>query len=416
MQAPNIRHLRVFREVAHCRSVSMAAEREHLSQPAVTQAIGGLEEDLGIALFERRSDGMHTTEIGELYLNRAETALTYLKTGAEEASRLGHRQRGRGFSDFHRLLTVAQLRALTAMSRANNFTIAARNIGLSQPSIHRAARNLEKLCGMTLFVSAPEGISLTSAAQALAQYANLAFAELQQGHDEIQAFLGRDSSRIMVGSLPLPRTYILPKAIDSMVKATKSVQITVIDGPYGELLSRLRNGDIDLIVGALRDPVPINDVEQTAFFDDPLAIVGAKDHPLAGRDNLTLEDTLSYPWIAPPRTTPAGAYLFDTLKIGDMEQTPVRVVTSSLVLVRELLMSGDYLTIISLHQIRHERDYGLLVPLSVPLKNSARPIGITVRQGWRPTPAQAKFIEFMRISSESAHLYDSGTNPYSQIQ
>lgn len=416
MQMPNIRHLRVFCEVARCHSVSMAAEREHLSQPAVTQAISGLEKDLGVTLFERRADGMHATSIGEIYFNRAETALAFLKTGAEEAVRLGHRQRGRGFSGFHRLLTVAQLRALTAMSRARNFTIAAHNIGLSQPSIHRAARNLEKLCGMSLFVSAPEGITLTSAAQTLAQHANLAFAELQQGYDEVQVFLGQDSSRIVVGSLPLPRTYILPRAIDAMIKSTQAVQIRVVDGPYDELLNRLRNGDIDLLIGALRDPVPINDVEQIALFNDPLAIVVGKNHPLAGQENLTIEETLSYPWVAPLRTTPAGAYLFDTLKIGDMEQTPVRVVTSSLVLVRELLMSGDYITIISLHQIRHEREFDLLVPLAVRLENSERDIGITVRRGWRPTPAQAKFIEFIKKSSNSAHLYDEEARRYSKNQ
>lgn len=416
MHIPNIRHLRVFREVAHCGSVSLAAEREHLSQPAVTQAIAGLEEDFGISLFERRSDGMHVTPIGAVYLRRAEKALQYLKTGADEALRLGQRQKGRGFAGFHRMLTVAQLRALTAMSRANNFTIAARNIGISQPSIHRAARNLEKLCGMTLFASAPEGIMLTQAALALAQHANLTFAELKQGHDEIQDYLGRDSSRIVVGSLPLPRTYILPRAIDDMVKATDAVQIQVVDGPYGELLGRLRNGEIDFLIGALRDPVPINDVEQIALFDDPLAIVAGKNHPLAKRKKVTLEETLAYPWVAPPKPTPAGSYLFDFLKIGEMEETPVRVVTSSLVLIRELLTSGDYITIISLHQIRHERDYDLLVPLPVDLESSERAIGITVRRGWRATPAQAKFIDFIKKSSEIGHLYDMQNSGYSKNQ
>ncbi len=414
MHIPNIRHLRVFREVAHCGSVSLAAEREHLSQPAVTQAIAGLESDFGVSLFERRSDGMHVTVIGAAYLSRAEKALQFLKTGAEEALRLGQRQKGRGFQGFHRMLTVAQLRALTAMSQANNFTIAARNIGISQPSIHRAARNLEKLCGMTLFASAPEGITLTQSALALAQHANLAFAELKQGHDEIQDYLGRDSSRILVGSTPLPRTYILPRAIDAMVKETDAVQVQVNDGPYGELLGRLRNGELDFLIGALRDPLPINDVEQIPLFNDPLAIVVGKDHPLAGKEKVTVEETLAYPWVAPPKPTPAGSYLFDVLKIGELEETPVRVVTSSLVLIRELLTSGDYITIISLHQIRHERDYDLLVPLPVELENSERAIGLTVRRGWRATPAQAKFIDFIKKSSEIGHLYDMEQSGYSK--
>jgi LysR family transcriptional regulator, regulator for genes of the gallate degradation pathway len=79
-------------------------------------------------------------------------------------------------------------------------------------------------------------------------------------------------------------------------------------------------------------------------------------------------------------------------------------------------MSGDYITIISLHQIRHEREYGLLVPLPVNLKNSERAIGITTRRGWRPTPAQAKFIEFIEKASKSAHLYDEAERNYSKNQ
>ena len=100
---PNIRHLRVFREVAHCRSVSMAAERAHLSQPAVTQAVAKLEADLAVPLFERRRDGMFVSEIGRKVLARVERALDHLQAGAREAARLGGRQKGRGFSDFDRL-------------------------------------------------------------------------------------------------------------------------------------------------------------------------------------------------------------------------------------------------------------------------------------------------------------------------
>ncbi|HEY5790214.1 MAG TPA: LysR family transcriptional regulator, partial [Gammaproteobacteria bacterium] len=44
---PNLRHLRVVREVAACRSISQAAKRVHLSQPAITQAVAKLEEGLG---------------------------------------------------------------------------------------------------------------------------------------------------------------------------------------------------------------------------------------------------------------------------------------------------------------------------------------------------------------------------------
>lgn len=398
----NIRHLRVFREVVRCKSVSLAAEQVHLSQPAVTQAISKLATDLGITLFERRSDGMYITEIGAVFAYRVDKALNHLQVGAREAVRLGQRHGARGFHQFDRLVTSAQLRALIATADASNFSMAARKIGISQPSLHRAARNLEQLSGLRLFNTAQEGVSLTLAAQEFSRRAKLAFAELKQGLDQVGAYLGRDSTHIVIGSLPLARTHILPNAIAKMIAGPNSVQIRVVDGPYEELLHRLRQGDFDCIIGALRLPPPVDDIVQETLFEDPLSIVVGNKHPLLERKNLTLEDTLEFPWVAPPKRTPAGTYLYEFLKIGELAQTPVRVVSSSHVLLRGLLTSGPFVTIISQRQARHEIEEGLLVPLPIELPNSARPIGLAFREDWRPTPTQSQFVKLLREAAITA--------------
>lgn len=399
----NIRHLRVFSQVAKCRSVSAAAEREHLSQPAVTQAIGKLARDMGIRLFERRSDGMYVTDVGRDFLLRVDRALAHLQIGAQEAVRLGHRQGNRGFPEFDRLLTSAQLRALVATADARNFSMAARQIGISQPSLHRAARNLEQLSGLTLFKSAPEGISLTIAAQELARRVKLAFAELQQGVDEISTYLGRDSTHIVIGALPLARTSILPTAAAGMIAQRDGVQIRVLDGPYEQLLGMLRQGDLDFVIGALRYPPPAEDIRQEPLFDDPLSLVVGAGHPLLELSHPTIADTLAYPWIASPKTTPAGSYLFEKLGIGAMEKTPVRAVSSSLVFLRGMLTSGPFVSIISTHQARYEIASGLFVALPIDLPGSSRSIGLTFRADWHPTPTQELCVEFVRKAARMEH-------------
>ncbi len=399
---PNIRHLRVFREVAELHSVSAAAEREFLSQPAVTQAIGKLEADFGVSLLDRRSDGLFTTEIGELFLRRVGPALEHLRVGAREATRQSLGKGGRGFPNFDRLVTAAQLRALVAVVDAASFSMAARSVGISQPSIHRATRNLERLSGLRLFEATHEGISPTPAAQVLAQHVKLALSEIRQGFDEINEFLGDRSGVITIGTLPLARTFILPTAIDATVKATRRVQIRVVDGPYNELLRGLRYGDLDCIIGALRTPQPADDIVQEPLFNAPLVIVAGRHHPLAKQRNVSLGETLSYPWVAPPRTTPAGMYLFNTLAVQDLEESPVRVVSSSLVLIRGLLQAGNYLTIITPQQVRHEFAEGILVPIDIDLAEATRPIGLTYRRDWRPTRTQTLFMDELRSASRIA--------------
>lgn len=391
---PNFRHLRVFREVARNRSISLAATQVHLSQPAITQAIAKLEDQLGVLLFERRSDGMIPTAAGVLFFDRVDRALNLVRNGAREAVRLASRKKVKGFADFDRLLTTAQLRALVAVSKAENFSLAARAVGISQPSVHRAARDLERLSGVSLFVQSSQGIDLTPSADALAQSVRLSFSELEQGFTEIDEMLGVDSGRIVVGTLPLPRTFVLPAAVSSLLAERPDVRICVIDGPYDDLLHDLRHGEIDILVGALRDPVPIDDVVQEALFSDPLAIIGREGHPLGRRRRIDLDDLAGYPWVLPRQGTPTRdsfEQMFDGRTAPDCS-----VETSSLVLIRGLLLGSDRLTMISAHQIRHEEETGVLAPLRFDLSSTSRPIGITLRRDWRPTASQQRFLERLR--------------------
>lgn len=400
MDLPNLRHLRAFAEVARLKGISAAADSVHLSQPAITQAIRKLEAGLGAPLFDRRTTGMFLTPLGALFTARAERALDELERGAAQANRLAartaHPGPHKGFAQFDRLVTLSQIKALIALVAAQNFTIAARNVGISQPTLHRAARDLERLSGLTLFVQSSRGVTPTPAAEALARHARLALAELNQGLEEAAEHLGHDSGAIVIGTMPLARTSILPAAIDRLVRERPGVQIQAIDGPYRDLLHGLRHGEIDMLIGALRDPPPADDIEQEPVLNDTLAVIAGAGHPLAGKRDIQVADLMPYPFIAPPKTTPGGQYLYNMLRIGELPQTPVRLVTSSNVLVRGLLLLGDYVTVLSLHQVRHEREQGLVVPLDIAMPASERPIGLTMRKGWRPTPAQRRFLDLVR--------------------
>ncbi len=394
---PNVRHLLAVQEVAAQHRINLAASAVHLSQPAVTQAVAKLEAALSARLFDRRPEGMFPTEVGEIFLRRVDRALELLKEGERQARRKAPRPGPAGRRDFHRLTTAVQLRALTAVAQTGNFSHAAQHLGVSQPAVHRAARDLERLSGLAFFDPVRRGVLLTPSAEAFAHNVRLARAEIRQGYYEVGEYLGRDSTRIAIGAMPLSRTAILPAAIDKLLsESAGQLQLQCVDGPYGTLLRDLRFGELDVLIGALRDPAPADDVVQEPLFEDTLSVVAARTHPLAGRTGLTLQDTLAYPWIAPPLPTPTGTYLYESLKIPQLPDTPVRVVANSLVLVRGMMMRGDYVTIMSDKQIEVEQQYGILAPLAIELKDSARPIGLTYRANWRPTPTQARFLDMIR--------------------
>lgn len=398
---PNIRHLRAFSEVARYESISLAADKIHLSQPAITQALAKLEENLGVKLFDRRSDGMELTKEGAIFLQRVLRTLKLIKNGARDAVRLGSKKGNRGFAQFDQLLTLPQLRALVAVSKAGNFSLAARIAGVSQPTIHRAARDLECLSGISLFVKNSKGIELTPAAEALTQSIKLGLAELEQGFAEIDELLGVDSGNIVIGAMPLPRTYVLPTAINALLNKHPETHLKVVDGPYNDLLHGLRHGEIDLLIGALRDPVPIDDIVQEELFSDPLSIVGRAGHPLSQKSTILIDDLSAFSWAVPRQGTPTRK-AFNSLFQG--REVPSRLVeSSSLVLVRGLLLESDHLTLLSTHQIRLEKQLGLLTPLAFDLSSTSRPIGITTRKDWRPTATQRLLLNHLRQASKQVH-------------
>lgn len=387
--------MHVFLETAKSGSISVAAKKCHLSQPAATQAIKQLEARFKTPLFIRRRNDITLSPSGTLFSVRAKQALRHLKDGAESALRASEGKK-RTSATFEHSVTPAQLRSLIAIASVGSFSVAARLLGLSQPTVHRTARSLETVAGVQFFVARPSGVRLTPAAEAFVLGAKLAQSELQQAAEEISLEQGQESGRFVLGSLPLARTLIVPKAIHAMVSAVDGFQVRVVEGRYSELLRSVREGDVDCLIGALRNPTPADDILQEYLFSDALSIVAHPSHPLAGKSDLTLEDTLAYPWIAPPQETPAGQYLFDTLCIQDRPETPVRAVSSSMAILRGVLAEGPYVSVVSRHQIKVEEDLGLITALDVGLQGHLRKIGLTYRVGWRPTKTQAQFIGFLR--------------------
>ncbi|WP_193173851.1 LysR family transcriptional regulator [Nisaea nitritireducens] len=402
----NFRHLRAFCEVAVLGSISGAAHRVHLSQPAVTQAIAKLEGQVGVALFERTTEGLLLTEPGELFHLRAESAIQHIEEGTRPTARRGQKQIGGSAGGFERRITAAQLRALLAVAKTGSFSRAARLIGMSQSALYRMARSLEKDAGIALFDVVSRGVVLTRAADRLARHAALAFEELEQALEDIAAWSGRDTARVRIGTLPLARTYLLPHAINAFLDERPDAYLSVVDGPYDTLVDALRYGEIDMLIGALRAPEAVADIEQQALFEDRLALVARPDHPLAARTEITLEDLSNFSWIVPRPGAPTRSN-FEGMFEDRPELRPTHVVeASSLILIRGILTESDAVALISAHQIRHEESLNILARLNFRVPSAPRQIGLSLRRNWRPTLSQQRMIDLLfKAGAEVAAHY-----------
>ena len=382
----NLRHLRAVAAIRRCGSVSRAAGQVALSQPAVTQGVAKLEAQLGLRLFERGPSGMTPTLEGDRLSDRIEAAAGAM-IAAFDAIRGGSRG---GFRGTENLVTMSQVRALLALAAAGSFVDAAQASKLSQPSLHRAVRDVERLSGVPLVERRGRGVRLTQAGQRLARGFSLAIAEVQAALDELAP---ADTGRIRIGAMPLARARLLPLAIARFHAERPGARIEIEEGPHAELIERLRDGRLDFLIGALRDPSPAPDVAQKPLFDDRLVIVAGRGHKLAGAGAPSLEQLSAYPWVV---ARPGAPLLRVWRALFEDEGVPVPdapVTCGSVMLIRGLLATSDFLTLLSPHQIGGQGD---LVAIGDPIEKTRRPIGLTTRTDWRPAPAQLHFITLLR--------------------
>lgn len=376
----NLRHLRAAVAIGRSGSISAAAQGIHISQPAITQGIAKLEAQLGQPLFERRTDGMIPTEAGKLFFPRIEAALAQIASPR---------------------VTMTQLRALVAVARAGSYSEASAMTGLAQPSLHRAVGDLTVALKRKLVERRGKGVALTEQGRRTARRFRLARAELEAGLSELTALLGRETGQITVGAMPLSRARILPAAVAAFHRSHPDIKINIVEGAFHELIEPLRDGDIDLMIGALRDASPGPDIRQQPLFEDRPVVIGRKDHPAANHE-ASLETLAQFPWIIPAAGTPlrdGWRHMFEARSIP-LPEVPIEC--GSVITIRQILIESDFLTLLSPDQVAVELEAGWLAKIAEIPKGFIRNIGMTTRADWRPTAMQASFVALLEPLSKSA--------------
>jgi LysR family transcriptional regulator of gallate degradation len=379
--ALNIRHLRAVAAVVETGSISAAARVVNLTQPAITQGIAKLERQIGLPLFERRPGGMSPTAAANLLAPRVTAAIRLMDS---------------------RHATAAQISAFLALARRGSYAGAAAETGLSEPSLHRAVGDLSLAIGHILVERRGKGVALTAKGAVVARRFRLGEAELRSAMSELAQLEGREVGRITVGAMPLSRARLLPAAVAAFHALHGEVSVGIIEGSHAELIGPLRDGEIDMMVGALRSSITDEGLVQTPLFEDRPVILARAGHPLAGpAEPMTSERMLAYPWITPAPGTPLRSQWQAMFEAAGAVAPRVPIECGSVIMIRQMLLQSDFLTLLSPDQVAVELDAGWLVKVADAPGDVSRTIGVTSRSDWRPTALQRRFLD---VLDEQARL------------
>lgn len=384
--ALKIMQIRAFCMIAERGTVSEAANNLFRTQSAITRSIRDLEHTLATPLFERHASGMMLTEIGKGVLPRAKRAIQELHVIPSLLNKLKQRDSGREEAEPIWLFNLRRLQIFLALYRLHHTQSVANLLGISQPAVSAALKVLERGAGVMLFQRTPKGMMPTPAGREIAPYISRALNEIRHIPEDLAAQQGVLTGTVHVGALPLCRSTLLPLAITHLVARYPGIKVVTNESAFSALVTELRSGDIDFILGALRQNDAVLDIHNQVLFDEELILLARPQHPLAGRP-LTADDFAQTQWILPRDNTPARHLLDSAFQALGMNEPQPVVESGDLAIVRGLLLNSDMVAAVSSHQLEYELRAGILMPLQLNLPNTRREIGFTFRQGALHSPA-----------------------------
>ncbi|HYD71189.1 LysR substrate-binding domain-containing protein [Azospirillum sp.] len=294
---------------------------------------------------------------------------------------------------------LQQLRVVTAVKEHGSLLKAAETLGLTQPAVSKALKEIEAELGVTLFRRTNRGVEATPYGEAMLHHIRQMFSQLEQAADEVAGLKQGVGGRVAVGTLISASARLLPRAIALMRRDRPRIVTTVLEGTWDLLAPALLRGDLDLTVGRLPEFQHREGLELEPFYEEMVAFVVRASHPLAERPRPSPMELLEWPWLLPPRETTLRRLIDRAFRDAGCEPPIPSCESLSQLTNRRLLQETDIIGVWPERVARDDIDSGLLKRLDVPLIVSFGPVGIARRRGTTPSPAAAALIEALRLTA-----------------
>jgi DNA-binding transcriptional LysR family regulator len=302
-------------------------------------------------------------------------------------------------------LNTRQLTLLVHLDEDPRLSGAASAAGLTQSAASKLLRQVEMALDVKLFERHARGVIPTRYGEILLRHARLALSELGLAHEGILALKTGVSGKAAVGTVTHPGTSLIPMAVARMKQRHAGILINVDVDSSRQLVQRLLQGSLDIVLGQELDPQGADEVVYEPLAgDEPHAIIASARHPLAGRKDLQLEDLVGQPWILPP----AGSLLRDKVAARLVERgmpLPTNIVeTTSLPLITALLQQSNMVAALPEEAVQSSCEAGHLTVLLGDLTLGVGAFGLITRRNHKLS--QAAQIMLSTLRELAPQVYD----------
>lgn len=286
-------------------------------------------------------------------------------------------------------LEVARLRSMAGAADALN---------ISQPAATKTIQELEALLGGQLFDRSRRRLALTAFGEVFFRYASTSIAALRQGIDAARGT--HDAAMVRVGALPTVSARILPDAVQAFTHDNVGVTTRIITGPNGYLLSLLRTGDVDIVIGRMAEPNAMVGLSFEHLYSERVVLAVRPDHPVLEEPEFNLRMIEGYQTLMPTPDSVIRPVVERILLAHGVTQMRDEIETVSNAFGRSYVRQTDAIWIISEGVVADDLAEGQLALLPVDTSETLGPVGFTTRTDTPATLAATSLMQAVRDVAE----------------
>jgi LysR family cyn operon transcriptional activator len=241
-------------------------------------------------------------------------------------------------------MELRQLKYFVKSAEYLNFSVAAKHLYITQSTLSQQIKQLEFELGFELFLRNSRHISLTEAGE---EFLPFALKTIQDAEDGVQRL--HDLQHVKAGKLRVGVTYslstVLTEGLLEFMKVYPDIKLEVCYKTVNELLVLLKERELDFIL-SYKPLFDAPDVDSMPLFENALALVVSKDHPLAMKRRINLQELADVPLVLPSHDLQARMMLEKLIAGKDVKLSSKLELNETNILL-QMVSTGSYSTILS---------------------------------------------------------------------
>jgi LysR family hydrogen peroxide-inducible transcriptional activator len=250
-------------------------------------------------------------------------------------------------------MEMHQLRYVVAVSRAGNFSRAAEQCHVSQPSLSQQILKLEEELGERLFDRMKREAKLTPHGEAFLPRAVKILEEVDAARREALDAHSLLRGRLIIGVLPTIAPYLLPRVLVSFAEKFPGVEIVVHEDTTAQLLKLAQAYEIDFALASR--PIQDQRMEVKVLFTEELQLALPPGHPLTRKRTVRLADLEKEPFIVMKEGHCLGDQVLNFCDRRDLKPT-INFRSAQLETIQALVRTGVGISLVPAMAARRERN------------------------------------------------------------